>query len=166
MVKKKSCGQTAASNCSCQSAPLTSTLLHIAHMLPSAASCCVTCSDCILVVVAATHRLHTGGLLLLALPDTFCKQLAAAACGATCCLCNVLPTAAARTKRKDARLLLPRTPCKQLAAASCCATCCLSNVLPTAAPRTQRRDAAYSPLSNRYRSFFDLLHLCDAIDCL
>ena len=75
---------------------------HIAYMLLAAASCCATCSDRIPVVVAATHRRHTGELLLLSLPDTSCKQLAAASCGPTCCLCNVLPIAAPRTQRRDA----------------------------------------------------------------
>ena len=112
--------QTAAC---CQSLPLTPTLQHIACMLLSAASCCATCSDCIPVVVAATHRRRTGGLLLLALPDNSCKQLAAASCGATCCLCNVLLVAAPCTRCKDAGLFLPHTSCTQLAAPLCGATC-------------------------------------------
>ena len=135
------------------------------HSLP-ATSCKqlnapATCHLCT-VLPSAAHRTQRkdAGLLL---PDTRCKQLAAASCCATCCLCNLLPIAAPRTQRKNAGHWPPDTSCKQLAAASCVATCCKCSVLPIAAHLTQRKAAACSLLSNGDRSFSDLLRVCGAI---
>ena len=98
------------------------------------------------VLVLSCCRCRTSVLTSHAMLHTPCRQLAAASCDATCCLCNdnAYMGALVRSPSLD-------TPCRPLAAASCYATCCPCTALPAAALCTPRMGGATLSIHTGYR---------------